>query len=69
MTDKYILAKDHLQSFLRRIKRKSRLVAPVKNQQGDTLFREVDDLDQVDIDLANQPQTALKSFFFPRPGP
>jgi sulfhydrogenase subunit beta (sulfur reductase) len=65
MTDKYILAKDHLQSFLRRIKRKDRLVVPVKNQQGDTLFTEIDDLDQVDIDLASQPQTALKSFFFP----
>ena len=65
MTDKYILHKDHLISFLRRIKRNARLVAPVKNQQGDTLFTEIDVLDKVKIDLANQPQTAAKSFFFP----
>ena len=65
MTDKYILHKDHLISFLRRIKRKAQLVAPVKNRQGDTLFTEIDGLDKVEIDLANQPQTALKSFFFP----
>jgi formate hydrogenlyase subunit 6/NADH:ubiquinone oxidoreductase subunit I len=65
MKDKYILNKDHLTSFLRRIKRNARLIAPVKNPQGDTMFAEIHSLDRTEIDLANQPQTSAKSFFFP----
>jgi sulfhydrogenase subunit beta (sulfur reductase) len=65
MTDKYILNKDHLTSFLRRIRRDHRLVAPVKNQQGDTAYTAIQALDRAEIDLTNQPQTSAKLFFLP----
>ena len=53
MNDKYILKKDHLVAFLRRIKKHGRLVAPTKNRQGDTLFEEIESLDRAEIDLDN----------------
>lgn len=66
MNDKYILLKDHLISFLRRIKKNARLVAPTRNQQGDTLFVEINSLDDSKLDLGNQAQASAKSFFFPQ---
>lgn len=63
----FILKKDHLPSFLRQLsKGDRRLVAPVKNSYGDTLFTQITSLDAVDLDLENQPQNSLKAFFFPQ---
>lgn len=61
-----ILKKDHLLPLLRKLGKAHRLVAPVRHPSGDTLFAEVEDLDRTAIDLDNQPQSSLKSFFFPQ---
>lgn len=62
----FILKKDYLKSFLRRLIKERQLVAPVKNSYGDTLFIEVDAIDDIEIDLENQAQNSLKSFIFPQ---
>ncbi len=61
-----ILAKDNLIPLLRKLHKGARLIAPVKNEYGDTLFREISDLDAVEIDLDNQPQSSLKPFLLPQ---
>ncbi len=61
-----ILPKDQLLPFLRKLKKESRLIAPVQNNYGDTLFTEIDDLDAVKIDLCHQPQASLKPFLLPQ---
>jgi len=66
MNDRYILKKDHLISFLRKLKKEYRLVAPVKNYHGDTLFAEIETLDIHEMDLDNQPQNSIKQFLFPQ---
>jgi sulfhydrogenase subunit beta (sulfur reductase) len=66
MTDKYVLKKDHLLPLLRKLKKNHRLIAPLQNRHGDTLFTEIDNLDTARIDLENQPQNSLKQFFFPQ---
>ena len=66
MTDKYILKRDHLLPLLRKLKKTHRLIAPVRNRHGDTLFTAIDNLDEVRIDLENQAQNSLKQFFFPQ---
>lgn len=66
MTHKYILKKDHLIPLLRKLRKEQRLVAPVRNRHGDTLFTEIDSLDSASIDMENQPQNSLKRFFFPQ---
>lgn len=62
----YILQKDHLNSFLRKLRKENTLVAPVKNRYGDTRFQHITDTNQVDIDLDTQPQDSIKSFLFPQ---
>lgn len=66
MNDHYILKKDHLNSLLRRLMKEYRLVAPVKNPHGDTLFSVIDSIDQSHIDLSSQPQGSIKPFLFPQ---
>lgn len=66
MTTKYLLKKDHLTPFLRKLTKAHRLITPLKNRHGDTLFTPVTDLDRAVVDLANQPQNSLKEFFFPQ---
>ena len=66
MNDSLFLHKDHLLPLLRRLSRQYRLVAPVRNELGDTLYTSITDLDQVCIDLDHQPQNTLKPFFFPQ---
>lgn len=66
MEDKYILKKDHLKSFLRKLTKEYRLVAPVLNPHGDTMFTPIEAIDDQDIDLVNQPQNSIKPFFFPQ---
>lgn len=66
MNDRYILNKDHLLPFLRRIKKECRLVAPVKNRHGDTLLTEIEHLENNNLDLDNQAQGSAKSFLFPQ---
>ncbi len=66
MNDKYILKKDHLTSFLRKLQKEYRLVAPVKNDHGDTLFQPVMSLDSAQLDLEAQPQNSIKQFLFPQ---
>lgn len=66
MMDKYILKKDHLKSLLRKLGKEYRLVAPVKNRYGDTLFTTIDSLDNTAIDLDSQPQNSIKQFLFPQ---
>jgi len=61
-----ILAKENLLPFLRKLGKEARLVAPVKNAYGDTLFTEISDIDAVKIDLDNQPQASLKPFLLPQ---
>ena len=69
MVDERILHKDHLLPFLRRLAKEYRLVAPVRNRYGDTLYSVITDLDHTEIDLDHQPQASLKSFFFPQVEP
>ncbi len=66
METRYILKKDHLAPWLRRVAKSHRVVAPVKNRHGDTLYAEIDGLDKVELDLAGQPQASAKSFFLPQ---
>ena len=66
MSNTRILKKDHLLPLLRKLSKTHRLVAPVCNEYGDTLFSEIDDLDATAIDLNNQPQSSIKSYFFPQ---
>lgn len=66
MTDSLILHKDHFLPLLRKLSKEYRLVGPTRNEYGDTLYAEITDLDRVDIDLGQQPQNSLKSFFFPQ---
>ncbi len=61
-----ILPKDNLIPLLRKLNKDARLVIPVKNDHGDTLFTEISDLDTTEIDLINQPQASLKPFFLPQ---
>ena len=69
MSRSLILKKDHLLPLLRKLSKSYRLVAPVRNEYGDTLFTEIDSLDAEKIDLVNQPQSSIKSFFFPQSEP
>ena len=66
MNHHYILKKDHLSSLLRRIMKEYRLVAPVKNPHGDTLFSVIDSIDSAGLDLTSQPQSSIKPFLFPQ---
>jgi len=66
MSDRYIIKKDHLAPLLRRLSKEYRLVAPVENEYGDTLFSVVDSLDNTVIDLAHQAQMSIKPFLFPQ---
>ncbi len=66
MTGKYILQKDHLKGFLRKLAKEHRLVAPVRNIHGDLMFQEVDSVDTVNLDLSEQAQESPKSFLFPQ---
>ena len=61
-----VLAKDNLIPLLRKLGKEAKLIAPVKNDYGDTLFTEISDLDTVHINLDNQPQTSLKPFLLPQ---
>jgi len=62
----FILQKDHLNSFARKLMKTARLVAPVRNRYGDTLLTEVDDPYAVAIDLDSQAQESAKPFLFPQ---
>jgi ferredoxin len=64
-----ILKKDHLLPLLRKLRKRHRLVAPVRNEFGDTMYSPVTNLDGTAIDLENQPQASLKSFFLPQREP
>jgi len=66
MHESLVLKKDHLLPLLRRLAQDHRLVAPVRNEYGDTMYAEVTDLDACRLDLAQQPQNSLKPFFFPQ---
>lgn len=66
MAEKFLLKKDHLKPFLRKLTKAHRLVAPLRNRHGDTIFTPLTDLDHEEIDLDNQPQNSLKPFFFPQ---
>ncbi|MBA3014735.1 MAG: 4Fe-4S dicluster domain-containing protein [Proteobacteria bacterium] len=66
MTNRYILKKDHLPSLLRRLMKEYRLVAPVKNEHGDTMFSVIDSIDRTSLDLDSQPQGSIKPFLFPQ---
>ncbi len=64
-----ILKKDNLVPLLRKIRKGGKLVAPVQNRHGDTLFEVIDDLDRQQLDLEHQAQSSLKPFFFPQNDP
>jgi ferredoxin len=66
MTEALFLHNDHFLPLLRKLSKSFRLVGPVLNDQGDTLYSDITDFDQAAIDLHNQPQNSLKQFFFPQ---
>ncbi len=66
MADQYLLKKDHLKPFIRKLAKDYRIVAPLLNEHGDTMFNPVADLDREEVDLDNQPQNSIKQFFFPQ---
>ena len=66
MTGKYLLKKDHLKPLLRKLTKEYRLIAPLRNRYGDTMFNPIADLDREEVDLDNQPQNSIKQFFFPQ---
>lgn len=66
MTTTHILKKDHLLPLLRKLIKEYRLVAPVGNPHGDTLFAEVESVDTMALDLDHQPQESLKPCLFPQ---
>ncbi len=66
MDDIFILSKDNLKSFLRKVKKNHQLVAPVTNQHSDTLFCTINNLDRVPINLSDQPLNSIKPFLFPQ---
>ncbi len=61
-----ILPKDNLTPLLRKLAKDARLIAPIKNSYGDTLFTVIDDIDKAAIDLENQPQASLKPYLLPQ---
>lgn len=61
-----ILEKDQLIPLLRKLRKENRLIAPVTNKHGDTLFSEINNIDTDRIDLQSQPQSSLKPFFLPQ---
>lgn len=66
MSHTALLEKENLTPLLVQLCQQQRLVAPVKNSYGDTLFCVIDDPAAVEIDLVNQPQNSIKSFLFPQ---
>ncbi|MEA3464786.1 MAG: 4Fe-4S dicluster domain-containing protein [Thermodesulfobacteriota bacterium] len=66
MNHHFLLKKEHLVPLLRKLAKDSRLIAPIRNDYGDTLFSEIDDLSSVTIDMEKQAQNPLKQFFFPQ---
>ncbi|ADH86691.1 4Fe-4S dicluster domain-containing protein [Desulfurivibrio alkaliphilus] len=66
MSEQYLLSRDHLPPLLRRLGKEYRLVAPVTNDYGDTLFQEIADPVATAPDLQRQPQNSLKDFLFPQ---
>ncbi|MBU0486183.1 MAG: 4Fe-4S dicluster domain-containing protein [Proteobacteria bacterium] len=66
MNDKLTLKKDHLPAFLRKLSKDYRLVAPIKNRHGDTIFTRIDSSNSASLDLDNQPQNSIKQFMLPQ---
>lgn len=66
MHGKFILKKDHVTPFLRKLSKSSTLIAPVRNAYGDLLYKEITSLDEELIDLSGQPQESAKSFLLPQ---
>ncbi|MDF1613943.1 4Fe-4S dicluster domain-containing protein [Desulfurivibrio dismutans] len=66
MSDQYLLSRDHLAPLLRRLAKEYRLVAPVRNDHGDTMFQEIANPVATVPDLESQPQNSLKDFLFPQ---
>lgn len=66
MADKFILSKEHLKPFLRKIGKERELIAPVRNRHGDTLLEVVSSVDDVSLDLETRPVMPPKNFFLPR---
>ncbi len=66
MQEKFILHKDHVTPFLRKLARGSRLIAPVRNNHGDLLYQEIESLDAHSPDLSGQPNESAKSFLLPQ---
>ncbi|MFH1146721.1 MAG: 4Fe-4S dicluster domain-containing protein [Pseudomonadota bacterium] len=66
MTEKLILQKEHLNSFLRKLHREYELIAPVRNRYGDTLFEMISSMDNLEIDLKNRTAFSPKEFFLPQ---
>jgi len=66
MNDKYILKKEYLIPFLRKLAKAYRLVAPVRTAQGDIILDAVTSVDQACFDFSGQTQNSAKSFLFPQ---
>ncbi|MFV9691287.1 MAG: 4Fe-4S dicluster domain-containing protein [Desulfobacteria bacterium] len=66
MNDTYILRKEHLKGFLRKIKKERELIAPVKNHYGDTILEVVETVDDLTLDLGSRPVMPPKNFFLPQ---
>lgn len=66
MNSQLKLKKDHIVSLLRKLGKHNRIIAPVQNEYGDTLYTEIKDLDNAVISLETQPQNSLKGFLLPQ---
>lgn len=66
MTSRFILKKDHLMPFLRKLSKEYLIIAPEKNKHGDTLFSPVESIDSHSISLEEQPLNSVKQFFLPQ---
>lgn len=62
----FILYKDNLIGFLRKIHKEYELIAPVKNRYGDTMFEVIPSLDGLNLELCEQTIMPPKDFFLPQ---
>ncbi|MGM0681762.1 MAG: hypothetical protein ACQES8_06000 [Thermodesulfobacteriota bacterium] len=66
MNDKYILYKEYLVPFLRKLAKDYRLIAPLANRHGDVLLQEVESVDTARFDFDCQAQGSAKPFLLPQ---
>lgn len=64
--DRFILHKEHIIGFLRKLHKEYELIAPVKNVYGDTMFEVIPSMEGLNLELYQQTIMPPKNFFFPQ---